>query len=236
MSDRLPCLSRLVAALAGLAAGFVLAADRPVDPLLQRRAEWRAQALQESKSLREQFAASLRALEKELVLSGDYSGAANAREERRQLLPEKTRAERTVPAPPGELVPDAPIELTAKSAAAAGGVSLDPETGALTGWKTAGAAVRWLLPAGITAGGYDVELTWSAPPAGGGEVLLKEDVHSLRRPVKPAGGAQDWQTAVIGTLRLVSASRMLELSAASVRGPELFRLKSVRLIPVAGRQ
>lgn len=213
-----------------------MAADRPHDPLLQRRAEWRAQALRETKALREKHAADLRQLERELVLSGDYPGASRVRSERWQVLPENPRTERTVPAPAGEPVPDAPIELKPKAAAVSGGVVLDVETGALTGWKAVGAAVQWLLPAGLNAGGYEVELTWSSPSDGGGEVLLREDMHSLRRMVKPTAGANHYQTAVIGTLRLVSRSRMLEISAAEVKGPELFRLKSVRLIPVAGRK
>jgi hypothetical protein len=236
MSVRLPCSIWPVAALAGLATGFTLATDRPSDPLLQRRADWRAQALRETRALREKHAADLLQLERELVLSGDYTGASRVRTERRQVLPEVPRTERTVPAPAGEPVPDAPVELKPRAAALSGGVVLDGETGALTGWKSAGAAVRWLLPAGLKAGGYDVELTWASPSDGGGEILLREDTHSLRRTVKPTAGANRYQTAVIGTLRLVSRSRMLEISAAEVKGPELFRLQSVRLIPVAGRK
>jgi hypothetical protein len=236
MSVRLPCSLWPVAALAGLAAGFTLAADRPNDPLLQRRGEWRAQVLRETKALREKHAADLLQLERELVLSGDYTGASRVRTERWQVLPEVPRSERTVPAPAGEPVPDAPVELKPQAAAVSGGVVLDVESGALTGWKAVGAAVRWLLPAGLEAGGYEVELTWSSPSDGGGEVLLREDTHSLRRTVKPTAGTNHYQTAVIGTLRLVSRSRMLEISAAAVKGPEMFRLKSVRLIPVAGRK
>jgi len=236
MSVRPPCSSWPVAALTGLAACFVLAADRPLDPLLQRRAEWRAQVERETKVLREKYVADLWQLEKELVAGGDYTGAARAREERRLILPEAPRNERTVPAPAGGIAPDAPVELKPKAAATSGGVRLDAATGVLSGWQAAGAAVKWLLPAGLKGGGYDVEITWSCAPQGGGEVLFKEDTHVLRRTVKPTAGTGDYQTAVVGTLRLAANSRALEISATDVKGPELFRLQSVRLIPVAARK
>lgn len=224
---------RPVAALAGLAAGLVLAADGPADPILQRRADWRSQAEKDTQPLRDQYVAVLLSLEKELAAGGDYTGAARARRERRQLTPNAAREGRAGPARPAEITADAPVELTPPAATLSGGVTFDAAVGVLTGWTSAGAAARWLLPPGLKSGGYSVELTWSCAPEAGGEVLLKEDKHTLRRTIKTTAGPDDYQTAVIGTLRLVSNSRVLEISAAAVKAPALFQLKSVRLIPVA---
>ena len=50
--------------------------------------------------------------------------------------------------------------------------------------------------------------------------------------MKPTAGWEDFQTQVVGTLRVLANSRLLELSAATVKAPGLFQLKSVRLLPV----
>lgn len=96
--------------------------------------------------------------------------------------------------------------------------------------------VSWLLPPGLKAGGYDVELTYSCPPEGGGELMLKEDRYTLNRVLKGTSSWDLYQTEVIGTLRLIANSRLLELSAVAVKGTELLHLKSIRLLPAADRK
>lgn len=231
-------LARTVAALAGLAAGLVLAQDSAPpssrDPLLKLRGEWRAQVNTDTAALRNQYANGLLTLEKELAAGGDYAGAARVRRERLRVRAEAGAPSRPArPADPGEATGDAPFELKPAAASLAGGVVLDAALDALTGWSVAGATARWLLPAGLKGGGYEVELTWSCAPGAGGDFLLKEDKYTLRRTVKPTAGPDDWQTAVVGTLRLVAGSHSLEISAAEVKAPALFQLKTVRLLPVS---
>lgn len=221
-----------VAALAGLAACFVLASDSAPDPLLKLRGEWRAQVQKDTKPLREKYAESLQKMESELAAGGDYTGAARARRERRRVAENSdSRFEKTQPAK-SELAADEAVELSPKAAGLSGGVVFDTALGILKDWGTAGAAAVWQLPAGLKPGGYDVELTWSCAPDAGGEFLIKEDRHTLRRAVKPTAGWENFQTEVAGTLRVLANSRLLELSALTVKAPGLFQLKSVRLLPV----
>jgi len=226
-------LTMATAAFTGLAAGLILAQDSapPRDPLRKLRGEWRAQVEKETAALRGQYANGLLALEKELVAGGDYPGASKVRRERLRIRDESAARPRpALASDPGDATGDAPFELKPAAASTTGGVVLDAALDALTGWTAAGAAARWLLPRGLNAGGYEVELTWSGT---GGDFILKGDQYTLRRTVEPTAGADDWQTAVVGTLRLAAGSQSLELSAAEVKVPPLFQLKSIRLLPVS---
>jgi hypothetical protein len=236
-----PCQRRYhlpVAALTGLAAclTLALAADGPVDPLLKLRSEWRAQALKETKALRDQYAENLSKLERDLAAGGDYAGAAKARRERLRIIENTPAPEKTAPPKPPEAVEGAAVELKPQAATLGGGVIFDNASGALTGWGSERATASWALPAGLKAGGYEVELTWSSAPDAGGDVMIREDRHTLRRSIKPTTGWEDFQTQVVGTLRVIANSRLLEISAAAFKAPELFHLKSIRLLPAAVRK
>ncbi|HWB05652.1 MAG TPA: hypothetical protein VG796_21715 [Verrucomicrobiales bacterium] len=231
-----------VATVCGLAACVALAVDSPsADPLVRLRTEWRTQVEKETKTLRERYAQNLQKLEKELAAKGDYSGAAKARQERRKVLPGPPAQEAKGPAEPGVVAEGQPILLEAAKAIITGGVTYNSAMGALTGWNAAGAVVSWLLPPGMKAGGYEVELTWSCPQENAGtEFQLKEDRYNLRRILKPTSSWDLYQTEVIGTLRLIANSRVLEFStvavneaAAAVRDSDVLHLKSVRLLPAA---
>jgi hypothetical protein len=132
------------------------------------------------------------------------------------------------------------VVLSAAKARPEGGVKLEKGSGdagdsaaVLIGWNAAGAKARWTLPEGLPGGGYEVELTYASAPDAGGTIEMAEEFHRLRRDVKAGAGWDDFRTEVLGTLRLLTNSRVLELSAAAVKGSEVFRLRSVRLIPVA---
>jgi hypothetical protein len=237
-----PCRPYLLTAatLGGLAVCVALAADNPSDPLLRLRTEWRAQVEKETKTLRERYAQNLQKLEKELAAKGDYTGAVKARQERQKVFPVIAVPE-TTPPPEQPAVPEGqPILLEAAKAILSGTVNYNSAMGALTGWN-AGAAVSWLLPPGIKEGGYEVELTWSCPQENGGaEFQFKEDRYSLRRVLKTTSSWDLYQTEVIGTLRLITNSRVFELSAvtvneaaAAVKDADFLHLKSVRLLPSA---
>ena len=224
------------ATLTGIAACVAFAADHPQDPVSKLRSEWRALMDRETGPMRSQYAESLLKRERELADKGDYFGAARARKARKAVQPAPGDIEKTAPTVPAAIAEGQPVVLELSAALVNGGVKYDSSKGVLLDWTTAGAVARWLLPPGIRAGGYRVELTWSCPPDGGGEFLLKEDFHSLRRKVTPTGDWDTWRMEVVGTLRLLSNSRLLELSAAAVQGPGLLQLKSIRLLPASGSQ
>ena len=224
------------ATLTGLAACFALAGDPGSEQLLKMRDAWRAQSAKETRQLRDQYVERLAQLERKLALDGDYAGASRVRREREKVAPSAPAPEKTAPASPAAVPDGAPVELKAASASLSGGVTLDTGSGALTGWKNNESRARWKLPPGLKLGGYEVELTWSCAADGGGDMLVREDRYSLSRPVKPTGGWDDFQTQVVGTLRVVTNSRQLEVSAGTVKAPGLFQLKSVRLLPPASRK
>ena len=107
---------------------------------------------------------------------------------------------------------------------------LDTAAGILKTWTATGAA-SWLLPPGLKAGGYEVELTWSCAAGAGGDIIFKEDRYSMKRAVKPSASWDDYKTEVVGTLRLLANSKLLDLTAATVKGSGLLQLKSIRLLP-----
>lgn len=222
-----------VAVPAGLAACMALAADAPVDPLKKLRHDWRQAVEKDTKTLRDQYASSLLTLEKELASKGDYAGAARAKRERLSVQPPPPEPEITAPTRPGAVEPDQPVTLEPGAATVTGGVKWDKENGILTNWANTEASARWLLPPGLLPGGYEVELTWSCAPDAGGEWVIQEDRYFLRRKVKPSSSWDVYQTEIAGTLRLIANSRLLELSAAAVKGSGLLQLKSIRLLPVS---
>lgn len=219
--------------LTGLAACLVMAADTPSDPLKKLRHDWQQVVEKDTKTLRDQYAASLLTLERELAGKGDYAGAAKAKRERQKVQPSADEPEVTAPTTPGAVEPGQPVSLEPGAATLAGGVTRNAESGILSNWSGVGAAARWLLPPGLRPGGYEVELTWSCAPDSGGDLVVKEDRYSLRRTVKASSSWDVYQTEIIGTLRLIANSQLLELSAAAVKGSGLLQLKSIRLLPVA---
>lgn len=126
---------------------------------------------------------------------------------------------------------DGSVTMMAPDANVGGGVTLDQEKEALTGWNSASAFARWKLPVGVKTGGYDVELTYSCA-GGGGTFVVKEDTYSLKRATKDSGSWASFLPEVCGTLRVKSTSQNLQISATTVTGQGgLFYLKMVRLLP-----
>jgi len=222
-----------VAALAGLASCIALAADSPSDTLLKLRQDWRTQVERDTKKAREDYAVKLVKLEKELADGGDYAGAGKAYRERRRISGEADRRGAEDPAAPPAVTDGLPIILEASAARLRGGIVYDAAAGILSRWSMTGAAA-WILPPGLKAGGYEVELTWSCAPEAGGDMVIKEDRYALHRAVKSSVSWDDYKTEVIGTLRLMANSRLLELTAAAVKGHGLLQLKSIRLLPANG--
>ena len=127
---------------------------------------------------------------------------------------------------------DGTVTMEAPDANLGGGVVMDKEKEALTGWTSDKAFARWKLPIGLKTGGYEVELTYSCA-GGGGSFTVKEDTYSLKREAKDSGSWASFRPEVCGTLRVKSGSQHLQISASTVTGEGLFYLKSVRLLPCA---
>jgi hypothetical protein len=189
---------------------------------LQAKAKPTAEAL--AKKLLEQ--------EKVFLEARQYTDAARIRTERESLAAELgyQRAATQLAASGGsaELHPDGSVLCPVASALLLGGVVLDGE--ALVGWKDANAKIRWQLPTGLPAGGYEVEAICSIPSGGGGRCGLKADFHTLSTALPSAKAADTLQTLLLGTLRITDGAQFLELSAEQVLGGSLWKLHSLRLL------
>jgi hypothetical protein len=213
-----------------------MAADTPDAAFRKLRADWKAAVMQKTKELRDQYSQRLKVLETQAVERGDYAAAALLRKERVKFGNEPALPEISHGSLPGAAEKGQPVSLEMAHARLGGGVNYTSETGVLTGWAVTGASAGWLLPSGLEGGGYEVELTYASAPDAGGTLLLKEEFYTLRRTLEATAGAADFQTKIIGTLRLIPGSRLLELSAEAVKGSGLLELKSVRLIPAGEKK
>lgn len=242
-----PAAIRWSALLSAAAVTFVAAApDSGNDPLRQRFAAWKEQLARDTAVLREQYLSLLQRTEKGFAEGRQYRAAAAARKEAetvaqslgRSLAPPLQPANR--PANTPDNTPDASfasgVTLMAEHAELSGGVTLEtPADGSspvLTNWTSTESGARWSLPDGLAAGGYEVELTFSGDAESGGSLTIAEGFHQLRRTIGPGRRWQEFRTEVIGTLRILGHATALELSAAAIRSSGLFRLQSLRLIPV----
>jgi hypothetical protein len=167
--------------------------------------------------------------EKAAVARRDYDLAAKLKDEREAAAVNDGQASLS---PIATLETDGSVTMTAPMASLGGGVNLDKEKSALTGWTSASAFARWRLPIGLKTGGYDVELTYSSA-GGGGSFVVKEDTYSLKREAKDSGSWASFRPEVCGTLHVKSSSQSLQISAATVAGEGLFYLQKVRLLPTS---
>lgn len=238
-----PAAIRWSALLSAAVVTYVAAApDSGNDPLRQRFAAWKDQLARDTAVLREQYLSLLQRTEKEFATGRQYRAAAAARREAetvaqslgRSLSPSRPTANRPANAPDASFASG--VTLTAAHAALSGGVMLespvDGSSPVLTNWTSTGSGARWSLPEGLAPGGYEVELTFSGDAESGGTLTVAEGYHQLRRTIEPGKGWQEFRTEVIGTLRLLGHATAIELSAAAIRSSGLFRLQSLRLIPV----
>lgn len=176
----------------------------------------------------QKYREELLALERSSVEQRDYLAAALARDERHRAEDALVRLVPGLAAmPAGRAIP-----LSAEKAAASGGVTYEADQRALTGWDAVGAAARWRLPLSVPAGGYEVVAELACAPGSGGRVSIKEDFHSLSRAISPTGGWNDFQRQSLGVLRLRHEAASLALSVQEIQGGEVFRLRSLTLVPV----
>lgn len=188
------------------------------------------------KPLFDNFQRKLLEIEKSAAAQRNYVLAAKVRGERKaaaRILGVALQDE-TNGATPAESTPqlgtNGTVTLEMSAAQLGGGVALEQSNGVLTGWTSDKSFARWKLPAGISPGGYEVELTYACAEGSGGKFVVREDAYFLKREIKTTGGADSFLTEICGTLRLKSC-RTLVISATQSIGRGLFTLKQVRLIP-----
>ena len=181
--------------------------------------------------LREGYRKALLTLEQSLAGKGDYRGAGRVQEERRALEKLLGRVGPAAVAGVAALVADGRVKLRG-GGAGTGGVR--EESGAWTGWQTAGDAVRWTLPMGIKGGGYALELVYRSAGAGVLPLAVKEDFHGLTRFLKVSAAPATGGTVRIGVLRVRPGATMLEIKLAAAGTLPDFRLLEVHLIPGGG--
>ena len=216
---------------------LVVGQEAGVSPMKVRLLEWRDAVEKETRGLREQYAQVLAKAEKELAAKRAYGAAAKVRAERGSLgVAMGGGAGEGKKRPSADASAGSGVTLLAEQAEAVGGVVLSKREGdgkgILSGWVAPGSKVRWKLPAGMSGGGYEVELTFSGVEGSGGRIEVKEGYYWLGADVGAGSGWDELRTEVVGTLRVLADSPVLELSMAALKGGELFRLRSLRLIPV----
>ena len=212
------------------------------DELTRLKARWQETVAAKTQPLRAAYDKALEAEELKLQAAGNYEAADTIHAERARIgtVRAKPPASSTDRADSGTNAGDpglatAPasgsvIELDPKQARLGGGLKWDDVQNALTGW-TENASARWALPAGISGGGYEIEITSSCTAGAGGKLLIGEGFYSLEREIANNSGWDIFTTRNLGTLRVKTGSPYLELTARGVKGPALMRLRSIRLLP-----
>lgn len=214
-----------------LAAGALLCVAAP-DELESAKKAYEAEQDAALKDLRTFYHSRLAPLEKQLAAQGKFSEAAKVQAERQAVAQKIGAAEIYTASRTAEIDRSTGIlTLTPGMATMEGGVTLD-DSGALSGWTTDKARARWALPAGIRGGAYRVRLNLSCAGDGGGKVVFREGKYTLQRDVTPPSSADVFAEQDFSPLRVRGNGTVeFEISAQSVKGSGLFRLKSVLLLP-----
>lgn len=232
-----PPAAWLPAVVLGLASGLAVSGARAQAPTLESvKKAHAAEVAKTVKPLREVYCRALLALEQSLAGKRDYAGAAEVRKERLEM--EETAGLRSVGhAAPKLARSDGAVSLEAREAELLNGVKLEESGKSLTGWETKGATARWMLPAGLPEGGYDVVATFTVaapqPENGAGTFRFQEEFHTLSRPLKPARADGDTgaNAVVLGTLRLRANASVLEMKCVTAVPGAQLRLLGLRLVP-----
>lgn len=179
----------------------------------------------------QRYLAALSKLENSLVANKDYPAAIHVQRERLRIAAKIESIGTRQTTNSNAASTSTAIALDLASATTGEGVSYDQASASLVGWTTAGAYAEWQLP-DHPAGGYTVELTYACSANTPGTFILSEAFYTLTRKTIPTGSTQKFADHSLGTLRLKSGASPFRITAATLASPELFTLKSVRLIPV----
>lgn len=180
---------------------------------------------------------ALLTLERQIASRGDYAGARQVRDKRLEMerLITRNAAEGGSHARARPRLPDAaPNAINPGPAMDHGGGLLKNPDGTWTRWETAGAYLRWNLPADLPPGGYRLDLFYTCSAAGTLPVTVREEFHSLSRELKisPSGQGQEGIGRVeLGVLRLRRGAGLLELKLTQSAALPDFCLVAVHLVP-----
>jgi hypothetical protein len=233
-SSRLP--GSLIACFAALTlGGLEVAVANSRTELAAMRTTFELAILQAGTPALRQHVSELTALEKRCATAHDYKGAIAARNERQAVEREIARIDKEAlllrtrerslrsAALPEEII-------LMPEQAVLSGVEREPGTGALTGWKKAGASATWKLP-DLPPGGYEVLIRYSCDALEGGALAISEQIFSLSgTAVTTLKGPAEKN---FGTLKITNGSGSLTLTARSVLKTNLMHLHFIKLVPAS---
>lgn len=227
-----PSTRSLFCAIALLpAAGGLRARADGVAEVEALRAAYREESVKVTLPLREAYAKALAQLERRMAARGDYENAAKVRAARSGVEPGGAPPSFS-PAKPAR---DGSFSLLPETAETEGGVALHRDSGTLRHWGGAGALARWRLPAGLGAGGYEVEVTFTSSAACSGGLTVRGAFHFLKRDWNSAAEEVSPRTEALGTLRLRANNGSIEFAAEPAGGSDAFQLRSLRITPAAAQ-
>ncbi len=211
-----------------------VAAGQPSEParLKELQQAYQAALASEAAPVLRQYREKLLGLERRCAEKRDYATAVAVRDERQRAEKRLAGIARRSPEQSGvRPYSGGPIILSAREAAVDGGVVWNSKANALEGWKTTSSSASWALPFPLPTGGYDVLVETACAPGSGGKILIKEDFYSLTRTLTPTKSWDDFTSQTLGTLRVTAHATSLRLSALTIEGDGLFRLRAVKLVP-----
>jgi arylsulfatase A len=95
-------------------------------------------------------------------------------------------------------------------------------------WRVPGTSARWKLEV-VRSGRYEVEFSYGADPAHGGEFEISAGASKLRVAVQPDGGSRILQRHAGGTIQLNKGPATLQVTATRLAGPDLMALNRIWL-------
>ncbi len=220
--------------------------SEPVE-LKQLRQQFTLRALTSTRTLADQYAKALVALEDQAGAAGDYETALNAQQRRQKLATLYSIA---------SVDNFDAIILRPGDAKITGPVAFNRMEGVLDSWRTTTCAANWDIFK-VSPGTYSVTMTYGAAntgdgefrpfgfglPEGGqapvGELELTEvtnlggaDVEKLTVQVRPTEGWTTYETVTLGDIKLSRTSARLMLKVTRLRGNGgLMHLREIRLTP-----
>ena len=197
------------------------------------RAKFELSLAQGTLPLLRDYSTELQSLESQAVAARDYETAGAVRTERLRVNAEAASQEKLALLLEAHQQTDDSKGPTEKivmkiSDAKLDGVTLDPGTGALTGWSSPGASATWKLP-DLPPGGYEVVLKYSSSPLEGGSAVVQEAFYTLSSNITTT--LKGFEEQNIGTLKIRDGSGPLKIAAKTVLGKNLMQLQAVELLP-----
>ncbi len=123
------------------------------------------------------------------------------------------------------------ILLAAETASLKDGVARDAVRDALHNWQSGAAAAEWRLGGVVSAGEYEVEVTYATPAGVSGGVAVSDAAFLSKLKLEATNGEEDFQAKKLGKLRLTPQSQIFRLNGSEFATGKDWLLKSIRLLP-----